>query len=92
MEKQGIISRLDCNTATEWPNSFVVVKKPNGALGICLDHTNVNKYIVRPVCNLNTLDEVSFKLKDVKFFSVFDATNEQSKLLIAMECMYLTFS
>ena len=54
--------------------------------------TNLNKYIVRPVCNSNTLDEVSFKLKDTKFFSVFDATkaffhlplNEKSNLLIAM--------
>ena len=47
---------------------------------------------MRPVCNLNTLDEVSFKLKDAKFFSVFDATkeffpmplNEISILLTAM--------
>ena len=28
-EEQGIVSRLDCNTATEWLNSFVIVKKPN---------------------------------------------------------------
>ena len=87
MEKQGIISKLDCNTATEWLNSFVVVRKLNNDLSICLDPTNLNKYIVRPVCNSNTLDEVSFKLKDTKFFSVFDATkgffhlplNEKSK-------------
>ena len=74
MEKQGIISELDHNQATEWLNSFVVVKKPNGDLRICLDPTNLNKYIVRPVCNSNTLDEVSFKLKDAKFFLVFNAT------------------
>ena len=92
MEKQSIISKLDCNQGTEWLNSSVVVKKPNGDLGICLNPTNLNKYIVRPVCNLNTLDEVSFKLKDAKFFSVFDATkgllhhllNEKSKLLTAI--------
>ena len=64
MEKLGLISKLDHNQATEWLNSFVVVKKPNGDLRMCLDPTNLNKYIVRPVCNLNTLDEVSFKLKD----------------------------
>ena len=75
MEKQGIISKLDHNQETQWLNSFVVVKKPNGDLQICLDPTDLNKYIVRPVCNLNTLDEVSFKLKDTKFFLVFDATN-----------------
>ena len=73
MEKQGIASKLDCNQATEWQNSFVVVKKPSGDLRTCLDPTNLNKYIVRPVCNLNTLGEVSFKFKEAKF-SVFDAT------------------
>ena len=52
MEKKGIISRLDCNTETEWLNSFIVVKKPNGDIRICLDLTNLNIYIVRPVCIL----------------------------------------
>ena len=89
MEKEGIISKLDHNKATEWFNSFVVVKKPNGDLRICLDPTDLNKYIVRPVFNLITVDEVIFKLKKAKFFSVFDATkgffhlqlNEKSKHL-----------
>ena len=92
LEKQGIISKLDYNQATEWLNSFFVVKKPNSDHRICLDPTDLNKYIVRPVYNSNTLDEVSFKLKDTKFFSVFDAThgffhlllNEKSKLLTRM--------
>ena len=53
---------------------FVVVRKPCGDFRICLDPTDLNKYIARPVCNSNTLDEVSFKLKDSMFFLVFDAT------------------
>ena len=92
MEKQGIISKLYHNQATEWFNSFVVVKKLNGGLGICLDPTNLSKYIVRPVCNSNTLDEASLKFENTKFFLVFDATkgcfhlllNEKSILLTAM--------
>ena len=44
---------------------------------------------MRPVCNSNTLDKVSFKLKDAKFFLVFDTIkgyfnlplNEKLKLL-----------
>ena len=74
MEKAGIISKLDCNTPTPWLNSYVIVKKPNGSLRICLDPTNLNKYIVQPVCNSHTLDDVSYLLKDAKHFSVFDAT------------------
>ena len=73
MEKQGIISKLDHYQVTEWLNSFVVHRKPNSDLRIFLDPTNLNKYIVRPICNSITLDDVSFKLKDAKF-SVFDAT------------------
>ena len=54
--KLGIIYKLDHNKATEWLNSFVVVKKPSGDLRICLDLTDLNRCIVRPVCNLNTLE------------------------------------
>ena len=78
MAKAGIISKLDRNTPTPWLNSYVIVKKPNGSLRICLDHTDLNKYIVRPVCNSRTLDDVSHQLKDAKYFSVFDATKDFS--------------
>ena len=74
MEKAGIISQLDCNTPTPWLNSYVIVKKPNASLRICLDPTDLNKYIVKQVCNTCTLDDVSHLLKDTKHFSVFDAT------------------
>ena len=40
VESLGIISKLDKNTATPWLNSFILVKKPNGSLRICLDPTN----------------------------------------------------
>ena len=46
MAKAGIISKLDRNTPTPWLNSYVIVKKPNGSLRICLDPTDLNKYIV----------------------------------------------
>ena len=46
MAKVGIISKLDRNTPTPWLNSYVIVKKPNGSLRICLDPTDLNKYIV----------------------------------------------
>ena len=76
----------------EWLNSFVVVKKPNGKLHIYLDPTDLNPYIVRPVCNARTLDEVIVLLKDAVHFTVFYSTkgffhvplDEASKLLTAM--------
>ena len=92
MENAGIIYKLDRNTPTPWLNSYVIVKKPNGSLRICFDPTDLNKYIVRPVCNSRTLDDVSHLLKDAKYYSVFDATkgffhlplSAKSKLLTAM--------
>ena len=70
--KWGILSKLDdANVnAPEWLNSFVVVKKPNGKLCMCLDPTELNPYIVRPVCNARTLDEIIALLKDVLLYLI----------------------
>ena len=94
MVSQGILSKLnDVNVnAPEWLNSFVVIKKPNGTLQICLDPTDLNPFIVRPVCNARTLDEIIALLKDAVHFAVFDSTqgffhvplDEASKMLTAM--------
>ena len=59
---------------------------------MCLDLTDLNPYVVRPVCNAKTLDEVIALLKDAVHFAVFDSTkgffhvplDEASKLLTAM--------
>ena len=50
MVKDGILTKLDKNQATEWLNSFVVVRKPSGKLRIYLDPTDLNPHIIRPVC------------------------------------------
>ena len=77
MEAQGIISKYDGHNASpEWLNSFVIVKKPNGSLCICLDPTNLNKDIVRPVCNSQTIDDMVHELKDARYFAVFDTSKE----------------
>ena len=68
------------------------MKKPNGSLCICLDPTDLNKEIVRPVCNSQTINNMVHKLKDTKYFAVFDTSKEffhvpldaESKVLTAM--------
>ena len=92
MVKDGILTKLDKNQATEWLNSFVVVRKPNGKLRICLDPTYLNPHIIRTVCNSNTLDNVVHELRKAKYYAVFDAIkgflhvplDDKSKLLTAM--------
>ena len=98
MEKAGIILEYDSisGPAPEWLNSFVTVRKPNRSLHICLDPTDLNKHIVRPVCNSFMLDEIIDKLKGSLFFAVFDTTkgffhvpmDEKSKLLTVMLTPY----
>ena len=101
MENAGIISKYDSisGPTPEWLNSFVTVCKPNGSLRICLDPTDLNKYIVHPVCNSYTFDEILDKLRGSLFFAVFDMTkgffhvpmDEKSKLLTAMLTPYGTY-
>ena len=66
---QSILSKLDNANVNvlEWLDSFVVVKRLNGKLHRCLDPTDLNQYIVRPVCNARTLDEVIALLKDAVY-------------------------
>ena len=93
MEAQGIISKFDGrDMSPKWLNSFIIVKKPNGSLRICLDLTDLNKEIVRPVCNSQTMDDVIEKLKGARYFAVFDTSkgffhvplDQESKMLTAM--------
>ena len=57
--ESGILTKLTPGKLMpEGLNSFVMVKKPNGNLRLCLDPTDPNKSIIRPVCNMRTLKEV----------------------------------
>ena len=90
--KQKVLTKLDKNEVTEWLNSFVNVDKEDTTLRVCLDPSGLNPYIIRPVFNSYTLDEISYMLKDAKVFTVCDANKgffqvplaEESKKLTAM--------
>ena len=82
MEAQGIISKYNGrDISPEWLNSFVIVKKPNGSLHICLDPTDLNKEIIRPVCNAQTVDDVVHKLNSVANDCNFTNKDEIVKFL-----------
>ena len=71
--KAGILTKLDKNQATEWLNSFVVVRKPSGKLRVCLDPTDLNPHIIHPSCNSNTLDDIKQKLHKAKYMACCNA-------------------
>ena len=55
MVKAGILMEVTPEMSMpEWLNSFVIVKKPNDNLRVCLDPTDLNKLIIHPVCNMKT--------------------------------------
>ena len=75
MVDSGILTKLTPGMPTpEWLNSFVIVKKPNGNLGVCLDPMDLNKSIIQPACNMRTLEEIIDLLKGSLYFAVFDST------------------
>ena len=93
MVKAGILTEVTPEMSTpEWLNSFVIVKRPNGNLRVCLDPTDLNKYIIHPICNMRTLEEIIDMLKGSMYFAVFDSTksffhvplDHESKQLTAM--------
>ena len=93
MVEQGILSEVTQTMKTpEWLNFFVIVKKPNGNLHVCLDPTDLNKHIIQPVCNMYTLEDIVDKLKGATHFAVFNLTkpffhvplDEASRKLTAM--------
>ena len=66
MVKAGILTEVTPEMPTpERLNSFVIVKKPNGNLRVCLDPMDLNKHIIRPICNMRTLEEIIDMLKGI---------------------------
>ena len=70
----------------------MIVKKPNGNLRVCSDPADLNKYIIRPICNMRTLEEIIDMLKGSMYFAEFNNTksffhvplDQESKQLTAM--------
>ena len=96
-ESQVIISKFGGHDVSpKWLNSFVIVKKPSDALRICLDPTYLNKEIIRPFYNAQTIDDVNDKLKHAKYFAAFDTSkgffhvplDQESKLLTVMLTLF----
>lgn len=73
MVKMGVIKKVNC--PTEWVSSTVIVKKPDNTIRVCLDPTDLNKAIIRPIYPLPTIEEVIPQLHNAKYFSILDAKN-----------------
>lgn len=72
LEKNKIIEKTD--EYSEWVNYLVTVEKKDAAksLRLCLDPQHLNKNILDEHAYIPTFDDVSSKLKDMKYFTVLD--------------------
>ena len=91
MVKAGILTEVTPEMSTpEWLNSFMIVKKPNGNLRVCLDPTDLNKHIIHPICNMRTLEEIIDMLKGSMYFAVFDSNKSFFHVPLDCESKQLT--
>ena len=87
---EGILCKLKIDEKSEWLNSFVCVRKPNGSICLCLDPTHLNKYIVRPNHNSKMLDDILPKLAGAKKFSIVESTKSFFNLSLTRKASLLT--
>ena len=93
---EGTLCKLKIDEKSEWLNSFICVRKPNGSIRLCLDLTHLNRYIVRPHHNSKTPDDILPKLSGAKKFSILDSTKsffnlsltKRASLLMTFGTMY----
>ena len=70
---EGVITPV--TDATDWVSSMVVVQKPNGQIRLRLDPKYLNVAIRREYYPMTTIEEVSTRLQNARFFTVLDAKN-----------------
>ncbi|CAI6370293.1 unnamed protein product [Macrosiphum euphorbiae] len=81
------------NEPVEWVNNIVIVEKSNKTLRVCIDPSELNKYIVREFYPIPTLEEIIPKLTNKNIFCVFDLKDGFHQLKLDKKSSdYCTFS
>ena len=88
LEQQGIIAKVDC--PTPWIANLLAMRKPSGAIRVCLDPTDLNKAIRRNHYPLPTLEDVLPALNKAKIFSLVDAKDGFLQVVLSEKSSYLT--
>jgi len=70
LQSRAIIEPV--NEPLEWVNKIVIVEKPNGSLRVCIDPSDLNKYILRENYTIPTIEELAPTLSNKKFFTILD--------------------
>lgn len=73
MEREAVIEAIE--EPTVWRAPLTVVPKKNVAVRICIDYTELNKYVPREKLVLPSVEESLTQLEGAKLFSLLDASN-----------------
>ena len=71
LESIGVVAKVT-DQMPKFISNLVIREKGDGDLRLCLDPENLNQAIVRQNYTIPTLDEISCKVKDKKYFTVLD--------------------
>ena len=74
IKRLDIIEKVPISESSEWVNSMVIVKKPNGKLIICLVPFDLNKTNKCHHHHLPTIEEILSKLSNGKVCTRLDAS------------------
>ena len=88
IERNGVIKRIE--EPTDWVNSLVLVEKPDGSLGICLDPRDLNKAIKREHYQLPKFDEIASRLTGATRFTKLDANKGYCQIPLDEQSSKLT--
>jgi len=84
-----------CENLTEWHSNLVIIEKTDRMLRLCIDPKVVNKYIVRDMYQIPTLDDIRPILNNKSYYSLLDLKDgfyhceleeESSKLFTFSSC------
>ena len=88
LEMQGIIARVD--TPTKWISNMLAIRKPSGAVRVCIDPSELNKAVRRNHFPMPTLDDILPTIQGAKVFSLVDAKDGFLQVKLSEESSYLT--
>ena len=88
MVTQGIITPVD--QPTDWCSGLVVVTKRSGAVRLCVDYTELNKYVRTEQHVLPCVDHTLGQLAGAKFFTKLDANSGFYQVPLSEDSQRLT--
>ena len=88
MTEQNIIFRIE--EPTDWVSSLTCVTKRDGSVRVCLDPRQLNKALIRPYHQAQTVEELNHKFANANFFSKLDAKAGYWSIKLDVESQKLT--